>query len=371
MNLFMNKLLARNEHGLYTLNDEDLDYAYGLNNRLVLTPNEEQIATFAAMNYLFGIFNVTVSSFAAVPAGFLVSYSRYGEFYGTTPTIEAVAITELVKLCNEKIKNEDNAKFYNEMKIAIMEREKPLVEKAITVKKLVLIYRLKEVKENTKNAIEAFKRADNRNCEKNDLNICRVVANGDEDIAKAIYKIDCFAGLFSSTFFETVVRNRARFVVNTTKLNDREDREKCVQEIVTGVFRYHELMQSYVYPGYEKYRGKTMNNKRIEQIPNILNDVERFEELFNLLGCNSSDTEERNRGLKGMVQISSICSTDYSADIVLSVMKKIDELKWVTWKGIGKRTSKVISRTVPSNPENEEQKRKIRNKLHSKYLYIE
>ena len=69
MNLFTElkgKKLTRNERCEYTLGDQLLDHTIGINDSLVLTPDEEQIALFAASNFLFGIFGINVTAFTAI-----------------------------------------------------------------------------------------------------------------------------------------------------------------------------------------------------------------------------------------------------------------------------------------------------------------
>ena len=63
--------LVRNERHILTLKGrEDLDRLFGFD-VATLTPNEDQICYFAAICYLFGLFGINVSSFSALPLGFV------------------------------------------------------------------------------------------------------------------------------------------------------------------------------------------------------------------------------------------------------------------------------------------------------------
>ena len=82
--------LVRNADGFYTLGNEELDRAFGLDqNTYVSAPSQSSVENFTALAYIYGLMGYQASNFTACPTGFIVTFKR-GDQIATFNTNENI-----------------------------------------------------------------------------------------------------------------------------------------------------------------------------------------------------------------------------------------------------------------------------------------
>lgn len=301
-----NKKLKRNEDNFYTLEDEGLDRLFGINNVLTLTPNEENIANFAAINYFFGLFGINVESFTAVPSGYLASYNKDNEFYGTFWIDPYYITNEFIKLCDEKINNNENSNIYTNIKMILLNNSLSLLKKSLLVSSYINKEGISIFNDKLGNAIKIYEEVNNKNCNDNHQILREVVAN---------------------------------------------DQEK-----------YDELLNYFILPGYLHYRGYDRDNNKIDQRSQILNDVTRIDLLMKMLNYDTMLYYEKKPKFKDIISILNMCSTDYSADMAYNLFKSISKIETnIDINNVTNVASELMINNVPLTPNNEKEKSSTRN----------
>ena len=375
MNLFTElkgKKLRRNERSEYTLGDQLLDHTIGINDSLVLTPDEEQIALFAASNFLFGIFGINVTAFTAIPSGFIASYSKDGTNFGTFIDYEPVITYTLLQLCEEyKKRQPDKASFYEELGV-ILSDSSSLIKKAIIAKDCINRHQIEQIPENIGMAREIFRRVNDNNCDENSKVIIGIMTDYDPRLTEDIFAVDSVASaqkvrpdeydIIAQVMIERRVRKR--------NIEDERERASYKETLTEETKRFHSILHLNILPLYHVYIGKDKDKNPIEQDSQILNKSDLIERLIQLLNINQDDIKERLKGLKDISKILNICSTDYSADMVLATFDKINEITdSVTKENVQEFVDNIISSTIPRTPDNKEQKSEARNDINNAFVF--
>ena len=346
--------LLRNKEGYYTLNDSNIDYFFGINDFLTLTPDQYHMALFAASNYFFGIFGINVSSFVAVSAGYLASYLKDEQFYGTFFTNEYYLNNEFKKLCDEKINNNDHIQFYSYVK-EVLSKDIPLMEKALMVSTYLKNNNLLDIKSNINTSLQHYDLVNQKNCNDNHFLICKVIFGDDESKAR---DLNAIKDLKDEELMENIQK-----LISLKIFKTDDDKDMYVTNLQEGRYKYRQILYDFILPGYLTYRGTDREGNRIEQKSQILNETDRIQKLKNILGYDILDYSDRKNLFINVICILNMCSTDYSADMVYNVMCAINEYCY-QGENYDKSVETIIADNIPLTPNNWEQKeiaRKVRN----------
>ena len=338
-----NKRLRRNEYGIYTLDDEGLDRTLGLDDRsFTLTPNKEQITTFAAMTYLFGLFGMSIESFTAIPFGYIATYKNGGTFITFAPVIGE----ELVNLCNaeiEKLNEEKDKKLielYRKILEIIKDSNLTLLQKSIMISGLKsdevkLPHSLNELNfvetegkdkgKITSVALHDFKQANGENCDTNDSLLCKILAGYTRE-KEALGIMDDWSKMLAEDLTAIMkegsdgIESRIDELTDKHKFASEEEKIRYSQMLYSRKKLYDEIMQGYILSGYHTYMGRDERGKKILQDGEILNKPTQIDNI----GQKIQETE-KNKYLHHLYlrHVLNLCSTDYSADVVLSLLKSI------------------------------------------------
>ncbi|MBQ9318087.1 MAG: hypothetical protein IJR82_00445 [Bacilli bacterium] len=346
--------LKRDEKGFYSLNDESANHLFGINDYMTLTPDQYHIALFAAANYLFGIFGVNVSSFTSVSAGYLASYTRDNAFYGTFFTNEFFLTNELLKLCDEKIKTNEDIDFYMGIK-DILSKQITLLEKSLMISSYLKENNRSNITDNINKSVSQYDQVNQQNCRDNHFIICKVIANGNDSLARDLNGI--------KDLKEEEAMKRIEELVSSLTFSTPFDKNTYAQALQQGYAKYQVILGDFILPGYLTYRGTDRDGNAIEQKSQILNEPSRITELKKILGYDNLDYAGRKDAFINVISILNMCSTDYSADMVYNVMKGIDAYQY-QGENINDTINLLINTTIPLTPNNWEQRnetRKIRS----------
>ena len=364
-----NTRLRRNEYGIYTLDDIDLDRTLGLDDKVfTLTPDKEQITTLAAMTYLFGIFGMSIESFTAIPLGYIATYKNGGTYITYAPVIEE----ELVNLCNseikrlEKDKNGQLIKLYEGILKIIKNTELSLFEKSIMISGLKTdevklphslneLYLDKEGKP-TSVVLEDFKSANKNNCDTNDSLLCNILAGYTKE-KQDLGVMDDWSKMLADDLIQIMKTKREGIepvisdLVNKHNFSSEEEKARYFQMLCSRKKIFDETYSSYIISGYYTYMGRDEKKKMIPQDGELLNKKEQIDKI----GEKISETED-NDYLHHLYlrHVLNLCSTDYSADVVFKLLKSIttyfkgrSELKNVVYR---------FEKDIPKAPRNKNDK---------------
>lgn len=346
--------LERDEKGFYSLNDESANHLFGINDYMTLTPDQYHIALFAAANYLFGVFGVNISSFTAISAGYLASYTKNSAFYGTFFTNEFFLISELLKLCDEKIKTNEDTILYTGIK-DILSKQMTLLEKALMISSYLKENNRANIDEKIIESVNKYDKVNQQNCNDNHFIICKVIAGGNDKLACDLNGI--------KDLKEEEAMQKIDELVSSLALSTPIDKNNYAQELQKGYAKYQVILGDFILPGYLTYRGTNRNGDAIEQKSQILNEQSRITELKKILGYDNLDYVGRKDTFINVISILNMCSTDYSADMVYNVMKRIGAYQY-QGENINDTVNLLINTTIPLTPNNWEQRsetRKIRS----------
>ena len=381
-----NKRLRRNEYGLYTLDDSDLDRMLGLDDKVfTLTPNKEHITTFAAMTYLFGLFGMSIESFTAIPLGYIATYKNGGTFITFEPVIEE----ELVNLCEAEIGrlkkkkekdelNETDEKLielYNEILDIIKDTSLSLFKKSIMISGLKSdeiklphnlneLDQLDEEEKITSVVLEDFKSANKNNCNKNDSLLCNILAGYTKE-KQDLGIMDDWSKMLADDLISIMKTKRDGIgtilseLVNKHEFESKEEKERYFQMLCSRKKLYDEIMYGYILSGYHTYIGLDERRKRILQDGEILNKKDQIDKIGQKVG----ETEENSYIYHLYLRhILNLCSTDYSADVVSMLLRSITTY----FKGRSEIDNVVyrFEKEIPKAPRNDKDKTITRDSYH-------
>ena len=120
---------------------------------------------------------------------------------------------------------------------------------------------------------------------------------------------------------------------------------KTTEEIKNVDKMYDTILNGWIIPGYLSYVGHDRAGNPLEQKPTIINDTEKMQELKKVLSSKS-----------GVAIVLNMCSTDYTADVVYSILDNIQQSENIS------ESKKQISKVLPKTEHNYyEKKKQIRN----------
>ena len=233
------KKLVRGLDGLYTLNDTNLDRFFGINSCITLTPNKHNIANLAAMNYLFGLFGLNASSFVAIAAGYLVSYSKDDKFYGTFMTLDhlqAYIPSELLKLCrqeSEKSSNDEDRMMYSNIEKILSDKNLSLLEKSLCISSFIKENGITKFDEKISKSILVYQNSNQKNCDDNHFVLCKIISDGNDEFAEDLNKIKD----------------------ENVKHNSLE--KEYVEKLMAARCVYNNVLNNFILPGYLHIEGLT------------------------------------------------------------------------------------------------------------------
>ena len=350
-----NYRLVRNADNIYVLkngaDESSLDRVFGLST-VTLTPDKESISNFAAMAYLYGLFGIEVSTFTAVPAGYIASFQKGKEFYGTFFSEPYYVTKDLIGLCDGMLKRygtllassktEEEQKAANEeinllyaIRAELSNKDHSITDKALAISGLT---KTSTMEENITSAISKMGKVNNENCELND-GILEDIITGSKAISADLELInkEVKKGRTVKSVIMELVEGKS-----FASLNETMDYVLALQH---SKDTFDAIMNSFILDsGYHVYKG---NVRR--QDGAILNSQERVPLLMSILKRhNPSKSEEQLYA--DLVDVLNMCSTDYSADVVIDVMKAIRE-----------NNKEKIDEAIPVALNNSEEKRAFRN----------
>ena len=307
-----NYKLTRDEDGRYTLENHhetmDLDHLFGLDT-ITLNPGEQQMTDFATICYLYGILGINVTNFTAIPAGYIASFEKNGKFCGTFMSYPPYAIQDLKEKFQDKYEQDGN-QFYRFLSNFLDDDSLSLTDKVLYISQIINNTPLIDIQENINRALEMYDKANQQNCADNHLILEDIVSASDEILAD----------LHQVNLMEPNIKNdlskydRVFEVVEKKSFASQRDKNIYLCRLIEAKYDYDTILSSFILEsGYYVYRGK---NKK--QDGNVLNDTNKVGLLRSLLG--KDDVSEEN---KAVVDILNMCATDYSADIVYDIFKKI------------------------------------------------
>jgi len=373
--------LDRDENYEYTLGDSLADSTLGINNREVLTPDQNAIALFAATNYLFGVLGINVSTFTAVPAGFVASYTEDDEHYGTFLVCEQSIAAELASFCENKIRKFNNLiqdankknisgdelaelfkkyklskeknELYNILKPIFDRQDITVLEKALLVSDLVKEMENDRINSNIESAKGSFDFANNKkNCPINDLIVCKIIAeetlpdNADSQLKEML--------ISDTNKIGDAITHGAKVEESIMTYLAKNPRDETYIELLRECVRlHHEIMDVYILPGYSTYMGKVPD----QQNSQILNGFQHIMRLKDILGYDKIDFDKKDK----MVKILNICSTDYSADAVDAIFGEIKDYSYGK-ENVHITASEIINSSIPTQ-RNIKQRRNVEQHL--------
>ena len=295
------KRLRRNDGHFYTLDDPTLDRLFCINTELTLTPNPIHIENFAASNYLYSLFGMKIDAFTAVAAGFVASYVKNNEendFYGTFFLSDTLyVLNDIIKLCEEKINSEENKEVYVHIKEVLQNKDTSLLEKSILISSYLKQNNITMFDKNINDSFNSYKAVNDQNCKDNHL-----------------------------------------------ILEDFTDHEGPM---------FHTILDEYIIPGYFSYMGHDRERNPLPQMPQILNEYDRINLLMKLLKYDELPSRERTSKLSNIVSVLNMCSTDYTADVVQELFKKVIEYEKIVDESNYKEVVKELEETIPKAPGND------------------
>lgn len=346
--------LVRNERHILTLKGrEDLDRLFGFD-VATLTPNKDQICYFAAICYLFGLFGINVSSFSAIPLGFVASFKKNGEFFGTFLSEPTYVSRIILGLCI-KTKNIEpsNAAFFDSVLGIMSDNETSLIDKCIKIRNL---NKNEIIKNRTKEALEQFDKVNLQNCKDNGIIIEKIVS-GSSEIAEDLHAINAYEEAEKKKLKEKGETKNVKIplddkileLVGNRRFDSEEDRLNYLQCLKNTKAVHDELFYGYILDsGYYVYVGRNRN-----QNGKVLNDITRISLLRKLLQSINPQKDHSDINTD-IIDILNLCSTDYSADVVYAVFDRIAN---------GKAQSMERITRVPNNKGNKEEVANARNNI--------
>lgn len=332
--------LKRREDGTYVLDNENLNRTLAMGDTtLVLTPDQSQIASFAAMTFLFGLFNINVETFTSIPTGFIATYKKGEEFYGTFCSFpDSYIENAIIELCDENSKEIKDTKsvVYGRIKEIMSKSNTTLVEKAVIISTYIKtvevnpLYSAHMLHASIQNAKIKFKKANSNNCDDNHKLLCRVIAKGNSDLANALIDV------------------KVEGNPNTYGQNLDEYSQK-----------YDEIMDQFILPGYLSYRGFDRDNNPLNQQSQILNEKGRIDTIMKILGYENLKWPDEK--FKNIIHVLNMCSTDYAADMVEAALDKIIKAN-VNEQEIDGYINEILS-VIPATPNNLKEKQTTRDKI--------
>lgn len=301
---------------------------------ITLTPDKDQICNFASMCYLFSLFNIKVSSFSAIPRGYVASFTRNGEFFGTFLTDPNYISQVIIGLCKEL-----GSKFYQDV-IKIMSCEgMNLTDKCLEISKLG---KSEIVDGCIKEAIKKFNEVNTQNCRDNDTIIENIVSP-DSDVMCDLIIIN---GVIAALKEDKIIEDLGSIIVSVVdrkKFSSEEERSTYIAKVAKAKKDFDDIFDNFIIQeGYYVYRGKGK-----EQNGKILNSRERIEELRQKLQEIKPNAKPKHIAAD-IIDIINMCATDYSADIVYDVLNCI-----------ANGETKKIDAVIPDNEGNQEEKLKF------------
>ena len=329
--------LVRDKYAILRLKKDD--YNWKLSEKIglpfiTLTPDKEQICNFAAICYLFALFNIKVSSFSAIPKGYVASFTRNGEFFGTFLTDPNYISQVIIGLCKES-----DGKFYQDV-IKIMSCEgKNLTEKCLEISRLG---KSEIIDGYIKEAIEKFNEVNLQNCKDNDTIIENIVCT-DPNVMRDLFIVNSIMAALKEDKINIDLDSIILRVVNRRKFSSEEERSTYIAKVVKAKKDFDDIFDNFIIQeGYYVYRGKGK-----EQDGKILNSKERIEELRQKLQEIKPNTKPKHIAAD-IIDIINMCATDYSADIVYDVLICI-----------ANKEAEKINIVIPNNEGNQEEKLKF------------
>lgn len=299
----------RDNNLMYTLGDEGLDRLLSLDqNRAAFTPSKDAIESLAAVNYLYGLFGYSTTNYTAIPAGYLTTLSSEDDYVTLLVSGDKRAYyrEHLVQLAETQIKNassEEEYQFWNIVKTLLNTKNISLVKVCYQINSfLVVAQGLESVKNNVKNAIYPF------SGDKNSLNSQNCSYN-----RVALEEI-CLDALGYDEYSTPEQKEEAKGLMSS-------------------------VLQEFILPGYLAYVGHDRQGNPIKRDNQIVNRPYRIQDIF-----------KRLKNIKGSTMVLNACSTDYTADVVYSLLKSISECENV------REGYDDIDRIVPHTPHNEKQR---------------
>lgn len=364
--------LRRNDETLYSLENE-FNHVLGINDGNVFTPDQEEIANFAAVNYLLGIFGINIASFNAIPAGFIASYNKGNHEYKTFLCAEFIIVPEIQKLCDEKIKQGIDCVLYQNIKDILIKKRMTLLERTLLIASCIQNYNNKEINENITVAYISLNDKNTKNCDNNNIVVGRIIAKDlgipeektkkfIEDILKISGQVYEVVGasfedprLFPLERYKELARSGTNIYSRKNGLSEEER-----QKVFEGSRLFCELMYGVILPGYYTYKGKNRNGDVIAQDSQILNRKEMIETFKSILGYDHMDDER----ILNITRLIGLCSTDYSADMTEAVYKRIRDYKLDRFQSVNNQLEEtikqdadaIVKECIPLTPNNKEQK---------------
>lgn len=338
MNIFnelRNYTLTRNNQGVYVLkkgNDEtSLNKIFGLST-ITLTPDEHQINNFAAMCYLYGLFGINVSAFTAVPAGFIATFSKDNNEYGTFFTDPYYVSQDIMRLCEEQTKEEpQNSNFYKMVATILEDSKLSLLERSLMISSFI---QQTDIKKREEEAIKQFNVVNQQNCDDNHL-VLEDIVSLNKDLLADLNQVNK-----SETPNETIIE-----LVNKREFSSESDKDEYLEQLKGAKETFNKVLSEFILDsGYFVYRGR---NK--EQDGTVLNKQDRAAILRNILKSNNPNKNDDDISAD-IIDIYNMCSTDYSADIVYDVLVKISE-----------NNKQQVNSEVPKAENNKEEKNLFRH----------
>ena len=307
--------LVRNEDGIYSLKkDGDIEEYYKQElgfDSIVLNPETNDIKTLAGMVLLFGLTGRNITAFNAVKdKGFVASFEKNGQFAGTFLTSEKFTMEEIKRLFEEEGKQiEDPVKkrYYELVQDILNDDRLQPIRKASAI---VSLMGDEVLNKRVNDSIEAFKKANTKNCKDNDIITERIVCENEEVLEDFKHCRRRFNAL-SGTDKELSTDFLIRAVAEKRYADDEEKRKRHIGLLKQAFDGYDKIFNGFIIQrGYYAYSGRVK-----PQDQTILNSKSRIEELNGLLvECFPWKTDEEVKA--DIIDLQNMCSTDYTADAV-------------------------------------------------------
>ena len=313
------------DEGKVTVDNLLLDQIFGINDVIVLSPDQENVARLGAITYLLGLADYHITAFVAVAAGYLASFkdiktnetvtlliSDYeqkniqiiNEIYDkkqkdkiqTNQSITASAFQkqeqQLGKVYKTLRDKQENSLSYEKLKVIITDILSSISKKVHIVNKLseaslkATIGKYIDAKkynlpDTIKDAlvdyiskvlfVSSFKRTDDNNCSVNNLIICRAIFD-DEATAKQIYEI---YNKISPSFEDGIIDDIASSQLQKENIKQQPEEPTIPNTEIDGLNEHIKKLDTYLIEKAASI-GIMLDDEKLEKL-------KKFIEMYSLI----------------------------------------------------------------------------------------